>query len=418
MVIQVKDFTFVLADQANELIHSEGFRERHKMLKTYFTRLRCMGFVGVVTLCLNFLKKSLQIEIDRYMELTDPAIEKPMTKQAFSKARHKISPNAFKELFEMTGQTAVEMDAFGRTKGYRVFAVDGTELQLPKTEEIFQTYRQTRGSFSPHARASVLCDVVTGLIVHAVMDTTETGERDLAMEHLRYFRAYNQAKDLIIFDRGYPSKALIKYLEDNGFKYLMRLQKSFSREIDETNKRDFYIKISDCTVRVVKLVLSNGETETLITNLGRPAFKTAEFQTLYHLRWGVETKYNTLKNKLDMEIFSGKTLHTVWQDFWATLFLSNISASMKAESDEIIREENKDKSLKYEYITNENVLIGKLKDKLVMILLNKDPMKRGILLDRLIQQLARYRTAVVPGRQFPRPPTSHKRACCKSKKAL
>lgn len=69
-----------------------------------------MGFVGIITLCLNFLRKTLQVEIDKYMELTDPEIEKTMSKQAFSKARHKISPMAFKELFEMSGEVVIEQD--------------------------------------------------------------------------------------------------------------------------------------------------------------------------------------------------------------------------------------------------------------------------------------------------------------------
>ena len=377
-----------------------------------------MSFAAIMTLCLNFLRKSLQIEIDRYMELTDPEIEKPMSKQAFSKARHKISYKAFEELFEMTGQTIIEADAFGRCKGYRIFAVDGTELQLPKTEEILQNFPQRKGCFTSHARASTLCDVITGFVIHAGISTIETGERDLAMEHLEYFKAYKQAKDIVIFDRGYPSRAMIKYLDDNGFKYLIRMQRSFNAEIDNTNKNDFYVTIQQRKVRVIKLVLKTGEIETLITNLGRKAFKTAEFQALYHLRWGIETKYNSIKNKLDIENFSGKTIVTVLQDFYATLFLANISASIKAEADEEIKEDNAQKELKYEYMTNENILIGKLKDKLIMILLNDNAEQRGMLLDKLIAQISRYRTAIVPDRQFARPLTSHKRFCCKIKKAL
>lgn len=418
MVMGMKDFAYELIDKVHKMIHSKEFCDRHKLLESSFTRLRRMGFTAIMLLCLNFLKKSLQVEIDRFMELTDPEIERPITKQAFSKARQKISPDAFKELFEMTGQSATEEDVFGRYNGYRVFAVDGTELQLPKSGEISGKFRQTRGSFCPHARASAFCDVLTGLTAHACIDTTETGERELAMEHLRYFEMFKGSKDIVLFDRGYPSHAMIKYLDESGYKYLMRLQKSFNAQIDNTDKKDFYVRINGCNVRVIKLVLPNGETETLITNLGRPAFKTTQFMELYHLRWGIETKFNTLKNKLDIESFSGKTLLTVLQDFYATLFLSNIAAAIKAESDEIICDDNTDKHLKYDYITNENVLIGKLKDKLVLILLNPDAYARGLLLDKLIAQISRCRTAVVPGRSFQRPITSHKRACCKLKKAL
>lgn len=190
----MKNFTLKLVSKAHEMIHSLIFCDKYKTSEKYFTRLRCMGFVSVMSLCLNFLRKSLQIEIDNFMELTDPELEKPMSKQAFSKARHKISPDAFKELFEMTGQTAAQDDAFGRYKGYRVFAVDGTELQMPKNEEISQIFPRIRGRFFPYARASVLCDVITGLIAHACIDTTEIGERDFALEHLRYFEPYKKIK--------------------------------------------------------------------------------------------------------------------------------------------------------------------------------------------------------------------------------
>ena len=166
---KMKDFTFVLVDKAHEMIHSKTFCDKHKVSEKCFTRLRCMGFVGVISLCLNFLRKSLQIEIDKYMELTDPEIEKPMTKQAFSKARHKISPEAFRELFEMTGQSAVREDAFGKYKGYRIFAIDGTELQLPKSEEISRKFRQTRGSFSPHARARYSAMLIQGSLFMPIL---------------------------------------------------------------------------------------------------------------------------------------------------------------------------------------------------------------------------------------------------------
>ena len=361
----MKGITFNLIEKARNRINSSDFCDKHRVSKKYFTRLRCMGFVSIMTLCLNFLRKSLQIEIDRYMELTDPEIEKPMTKQAFSKARHKISPEAFKELFEMTGQTIMEEDAFGRYKGYRIFAIDGTELQLPKEDEILQVFPQRKGCFTSHARASTLCDVITGFVVHANLGTIKQGERELAMEHLNYFEAYKQAKDIIIFDRGNPSGAMIKHLDDNGFKYIIRMQKSFNTEIDNTNKNDFYVIIQERNVRVIKLTLKTGEIETLITNLGRKAFKTSEFKALYHLRWGIETKYNSIKNKLDIENFSGKTIVTILQDFYSTLFLSNISASIKAEANEEIKKATTGKELKYEYMVNENILIGKLKDKLL-----------------------------------------------------
>jgi len=175
-----------------------------------------MGFTGIISTCLNFTKKSLQLEIDNFMELTDPSIEKPITKQAFSKARQNISPDAFKYLFLMTSETAMESSEIKRFKGYRIFAIDGTELQIPKTEETVKYFTQDRGSTSPRARASTLCDVLGGYIIHANIEDTTVDERTLAMEHLDYFKTFCKTKDIIIFDRGYPSRDLIRYLNENN----------------------------------------------------------------------------------------------------------------------------------------------------------------------------------------------------------
>ena len=79
----------------------------------------------------------------------------------------------------------------------------------------------------------------------------------------------------------------------------------------------------------------------MITNLDRNEFKTEEFQKLYHLRWGIETKYNTIKNKLCLEDFSGKTVISILQDFYATMYLANLVAAIKGETDEQISEDTK-----------------------------------------------------------------------------
>lgn len=405
-----------ISDKTHGMIKSREFRDKHRVRESNFTRIRRMGFVSIMGVCINFMRKSMQLEIDRYMELTDPQTEKPMSKQAFSKARQNISPDAFKELFEGTVEAAFADDAFGRWKGYRVFAADASTLQLPKSAQIKASFPHTQGGTFPLARVSILCDVITGLTIHAVIDSTQVGERDLAMRHLAYMKAYNQPKTVYLFDRGYPSKEMIEYLEENGFPYVMRLQKNYSAQIDQETRMDLDVSLSGRKVRVIKLTLPNGEPETLITNLARDAFKTDEFQELYHLRWGIETKYNTLKNKLDIQSFSGRTMTTLLQDFYATMFLLNFSAAMKIEVDEIIAADTSTKNLKHEYMANENILIGKLKDKLILILLYDDPEKRAFLLDKLIAQLARFRTAIIPNRHFERTQASLIRT--RPKKAL
>ena len=171
-------------------------------------------------------------------------------------------------------------------------------------------------------------------------------------------------------------RKLIATLHDKEMKYLMRVQRSFYSLIDESIQEDFYLTIEyqkkSYKVRVVKLELPTGETETLLTNLGRKSFKKSEFMALYFKHWPIETKYNTLKNKLEIENFSGRTFISVQQDFYVTMYLSSLIAITKIMSDEEIKKQTKDKELKYEYQTNESRLISQLKDEMILCLLIED----------------------------------------------
>lgn len=69
------------------------------------------------------------------------------------------------------------------------------------------------------------------------------------------------------------------------------------------------------TVRFVRVVLPTGEIEVLATSLlDEVRFPDAVFADLYHERWGSETYYDLIKNRLECENFSGKSAESVRQD--------------------------------------------------------------------------------------------------------
>ena len=358
----------------HDTIPSKAFLTTFRTSDRYFTRKRKMTFVGLITFITHFLSKSLQAELDHYFKQTGN--ESRISQQAFSKARQKIKPEAFKHLFEITVRGMMDDSQMTRFKGYRVFAIDGTELDLEPTKELVARYGQKKNNLNCKAKVSMLCEVHEGIIIDAQMEAYYTSERELALKHLEAFEAYHQKKDLIIFDRGYPSRKLIATLHDKEMKYLMRVQRSFYSLIDESTQEDFYLTMEyqkkSYKVRVVKVELPTGETETLLTNLGRKSFKKSEFMALYFKRWPIETKYNTLKNKLEVENFSGRTFISVQQDFYVTMYISNLIAITKIMSDEEIKKQTKYKELKYEYQTNESRLISQLKDEMILCLLIED----------------------------------------------
>lgn len=331
-----------ITKRIHDTILSIEFLNQFRRSERYFTRKMKLTFVNLVTFILNFLSKSTQAELNQFFDLMD--IKEWISQQAFSKARQKISPESFKHLFELTVKGLIEDEESVRWKGYRLFAIDSTEVHLEPTKELINVYGQKKHYQNCKARVSILCDVNEGMIIDAQMDSYVVGERVLAKRHIEVFEPYKRKKDLIVFDRGYPSKELIAMLSEKKIKFLMRVQKSFIQFIDESTQEDYYLDLSDqkkiYKVRIVKLDLPTGETDVLVTNVGRNQFKKSEFMELYFKRWPIEMKYNTIKNKLKLENFSGRTLISVQQDFYATMFLSNLVAISKVIADESIQEMN------------------------------------------------------------------------------
>jgi len=79
------------------------------------------------------------------------------------------------------------------------------------------------------------------------------------------------------------------------------------------------------TLRFVRVRLSTGDYEVLATTLlDEVLYPTEDFAELYYLRWGIETFYGLLKNRLVLENFTGLSPEAVKQDFFATVYLTGL----------------------------------------------------------------------------------------------
>jgi hypothetical protein len=156
-------------------------------------------------------------------------------------------------------------------------------------------------------------------------------------------------------------------------------------------------------VRVIKVILSTGEIETLITDVPEDAISYEESKELYFKRWGIETRFNELKHQFEIENFSGETPVVIEQDFYATVLLSNMASLIEQDAQEEMQEKNAGKTLKYnEYKINHNILVGKLKNRLIEILLEDDNLKKDAMFQRLLAELERNIVPIIQGRSFKR----------------
>jgi len=194
------------------------------------------------------------------------------------------------------------------------------------------------------AIGSMLYDVVNEVAIDAQLAPYSSSEIYLLEQHLS---KVNKG-DLLLLDRGYPSIWLIFLLFAKGIEFTMRmktdwwLQVKVFTESDEKQaiveftlpKKDKakladYPELVDATIacRLVKVELEDGKIEVLCTSLNDTGkYKHEEFKALYHLRWNEEEAYKLLKNRIELEDFSGKTARAVKQDFHAKIFLLSLTA--------------------------------------------------------------------------------------------
>lgn len=155
-------------------------------------------------------------------------------------------------------------------------------------------------------------------------------------------------------------------------------------------------------LRFVKVVLSGGITEILATNLPRDEFPAKDISRLFQLRWGIETAYDTLKNKYMLENFTGKKPILIEQDILATLCVYNMAQDMIRDAEIEQREKDRNKHYRHPMTINVNLAIGVIKEDLIRVILERDREKQSALFEEMIQTIAGHIVPVREGRHYER----------------
>jgi hypothetical protein len=372
------------------------------------------------------VSSSLQRELDSfYKELTGSEFNiRSVTKGAFSQARAKLNPNAFKELNEVVVDTFYHEAPYLTWKGMRVLAVDGTTLALPNHSSVKEEFGEH--GFGPKAdskkslaRASLLYDPLNLLTLDAQIDSFSTSEITLLYKHLEKA----DKKDLLLFDRLYASLKLIFMLTARGNEFCFRMQKDWWLEVKNFTesseqerivkfklpKKDWealsdYPEIRDKEIpcRLVKVQLPDGELEILCTSLtDSEEYSIEDLAELYHLRWSEEEGYKLLKARIEVENFSGKTAWAVKQDFYAKIFIMSLCADLAFPIEEKVRKEFRaDENRKHAQQINHTSALAMTFDICIKVFIQKMIKQALEAFDDLI---FRTREVVRPGRKVPRP---------------
>jgi len=397
----------LLTLQANLLarIHSTAFFLAHRLDESSFTRKRSLSFVTIVSLILQKMTRSLQIEANL---LGDLLKREPVTKQALSKARYKIGVSAFQDLHESTLDDYYKDNQERLWKGYRVFGGDGSTLSLPRRGDIPLF-------FGDHFQRTCLgrimqyVELTSDLIVAASLmpyRASEEGEaKEILPKLVSRMNSRGQTKQIYVYDRGFPSHAFAQRHVNLGVNFLFRVQKTYSNKIleivESRQEASFTLNIRrgmiNYDARVIVRYLDSGHPLVLMTNLTDSTMLTDEdLIELYRMRWRCEESYKFQKTVLQMDNTYCRCYQGVAQEFWATVFLATLMMVSFNEEDDEYATEYPEKKTK----ANRRVIFGSLKQRYLDVFLSGASVHD---FNANFKKLCRrYRVPEKPHRSFPR----------------
>ncbi|WP_339310879.1 IS4 family transposase [Paenibacillus sp. FSL M7-0896] len=326
-----------------------------------FTRKKKLPFETVMQLLISMGGNSLYKEI---LESQGYDINTATT-SAFVQQRNKILPSAVEFLFHKFTESYSEIKDY---RGYRLLAIDGSDLHIATdptdTDSYFQSQPNTKGYNLLYLNAAY--DLCNRMYVDAIVQPRRLCNEGRALATM-VDRSPIQGKTLAIGDRGYESYNNFAHLERKGWNYVIRVKDLDSSgilsslrlpaggEFDQdihltlTKKQTKKIKAHPeiykfvpasstfdfldlqenlfypISFRVVRFSLPSGAYETVITNLSAVDFPPDEIQSIYSMRWGIETSFRALKYTVGLTNFHAKKQESITQEIFARMILYNFA---------------------------------------------------------------------------------------------
>lgn len=370
-------------------------RQLFSVSQVAFSRNRKLNFSAVTFIILNMLKKSLNIELKYFFEQTAVTDIERCSKSAFCQQRQKINSEWFRFLLEyITRLFYQHTSLIKRWRGYKIISIDGSAAFLVNNTEVQQHYKGGSNQFGGYALARYMkmYDVLNGITLKAQLMPFDGSERLVSYSWVDAI----PTDAITLFDRGFPAYTLFFLMQNSETekRFVMRCKKEFTNAVaafaasgsDENiicfypddravnMLRNYNVTVNRITViqlRAVKILLADGSTEILLTNLfNKESFSNKELAALYRMRWMIETDIGKEKNLFQLENFSSYTRNSVEQDFYATFIAANIHQLIAKQANKAVKQKTKNR--KYRYQINTSASLAVFKKNLVKLYYTKN----------------------------------------------
>lgn len=333
-----------------------------KRVDVDFTRNRKLSFETVLRMLIGMGGNNLCKELFEWFNYS----ESTASVSAFCQQRDKVSSSALEYIFK---NMVAQCDEHVVFKGYRLMAVDGSDLRLPLNSNDENSFirndENTKGYNLLHL------DAMYDLLQHIYVEASVQSKRGMN-EHKALISMVDQSnvqgKVIVIADRGYESFNNIAHFQEKHWNYIIRSKESYGIKINLPTDKDFDIetiitltrrqtketkelmridphryrwiqqhttfdylhprenKLYDIPIRVVRFKISENSYETLFTNLPADDFPAETLKLLYKMRWDIETSFRELKYNIGLASIHSKKYDLILQEIFSKLIMYNFSA--------------------------------------------------------------------------------------------
>jgi len=403
-----------------KILNSQEFICRHRQNPKDFTRKRKLPAQSLIVFLLSLVRSSYQKELDRFFTILNrtDVPKRVVTKAALAKARMKLKYQAFVELNQRLVGFFENHFTVKTWHGLRLLAVDGSTIRLPHTEDIqkhFGSWKVRQGRPCPMARLSQLFDPLNKITIDAIISPKDVGERELAADHFLNL----MPNDLVLMDRGYPAWWLFALLLSLDAQFCARISKKWkivraflaSGENEQIillpvpvtsvkTAQQMGLDLKPLKLRLIRID-KGGKTSVLITSLtDARKYPRCVFYDLYHSRWPVEEDYKSIKCRIELENFSGKSALSVYQDFHAKVLMKNLVALFALPVNDMLAADTSVER-KYEYQVNFSQALANGKD-LMPLLFQRSKKKIRFIIKAFFKLMKKTVEPIRPGRRYPR----------------
>jgi len=279
--------------------------------------------------------------------------KQPISASSFAEARKKLDEEIFNVLNQRIIEACDEEDQKSyRWFGHRLFAVDGSKLNLPR-ELLKSGYKvPSDNAYYPQGLLSCLYRLKSKIPYDFDL-TRHTNERVCALAHLETL----STGDVVVYDRGYFSYAMLYYHRQCGVHPIFRIKKNSFKEIDafidgaqtdrvislmpskatqrKIGKQHPDIECTSLSIRLIKYTAA-GNSYCIGTTLVDCRYTVDDFMDVYHSRWGVEELYKISKQMIEVDDFHGRSERTIKQELFAHFVLITMSRLCSNESESLL----------------------------------------------------------------------------------